>query len=125
MMIVNIKDIDVNYIQYGKGDKNIVLLHGWGQNIQMISDFYCTQCGSQGLPVVRTAKHAREPGHLKKLYCVYCKTEKNHAEVRPIYGGYNYEDFQLEMKYHNFDLNGNRKKPYKTFKADLKKEDVI
>ena len=36
MMIVNIKDIDVNYIQYGKGDKNIVLLHGWGQNIEMM-----------------------------------------------------------------------------------------
>ncbi len=36
MMIVNIKDIDVNYIQYGKGEKNIVLLHGWGQNIEMM-----------------------------------------------------------------------------------------
>lgn len=35
-MKVNIKDIDVNYIQYGKGKKNIVLLHGWGQNIEMM-----------------------------------------------------------------------------------------
>ena len=35
-MKTNIKDIDVNYIQYGKGKKNIVLLHGWGQNIQMM-----------------------------------------------------------------------------------------
>lgn len=33
----NIRNIDVNYIQYGseKG-KNIVLLHGWGQNIEMM-----------------------------------------------------------------------------------------
>ena len=35
-MKINIKNIDVNYIQYGKGKKNIVLLHGWGQNIQMM-----------------------------------------------------------------------------------------
>ena len=32
-----IKDIDINYIQYGneKG-KDIILLHGWGQNIEMM-----------------------------------------------------------------------------------------
>ena len=35
-MKINIKNIDVNYIQYGEGKKNIVLLHGWGQNIQMM-----------------------------------------------------------------------------------------
>ena len=37
MMITNVKDINVNYIQYGKGKKNIVLLHGWGQNIEMMN----------------------------------------------------------------------------------------
>lgn len=35
-MVINIKDINVNYIQYGKGKKNVVLLHGWGQNIEMM-----------------------------------------------------------------------------------------
>ncbi len=35
-MKINIKNIDVNYIQYGSGKKNVVLLHGWGQNIQMM-----------------------------------------------------------------------------------------
>ena len=35
-MIINIKNIDVNYIQYGEGKKDCVLLHGWGQNIQMM-----------------------------------------------------------------------------------------
>jgi len=30
-----IKDVDINYIQYGKGE-DIVLLHGWGQNIEMM-----------------------------------------------------------------------------------------
>lgn len=34
---MNIKDVYVNYIQYGnKKGKNIVLLHGWGQNIEMM-----------------------------------------------------------------------------------------
>lgn len=35
MMIKHIKDVDINYIEYGKGD-DIVLLHGWGQNIAMM-----------------------------------------------------------------------------------------
>jgi len=36
-MIKKIKNIDVNYIQYGnpKG-KDVILLHGWGQNIEMM-----------------------------------------------------------------------------------------
>ncbi len=34
-MIKKIKDIDINYVQYGKGT-DIVLLHGWGQNIEMM-----------------------------------------------------------------------------------------
>ena len=34
-MRIKIKDIDINYIQYGKG-RDIVLLHGWGQNIEMM-----------------------------------------------------------------------------------------
>lgn len=32
---INIRNVDVNYIQYGKGH-DIVLLHGWGQNIEMM-----------------------------------------------------------------------------------------
>ena len=34
-MKINVKDININYIQYGEG-KDIVLLHGWGQNIEMM-----------------------------------------------------------------------------------------
>ena len=34
-MIKKIKDIDINYVQYGTG-KDVVLLHGWGQNIKMM-----------------------------------------------------------------------------------------
>ena len=35
VMIKKIKDLNINYVQYGKG-QDIVLLHGWGQNIQMM-----------------------------------------------------------------------------------------
>ncbi len=34
-MKINIKNLDINYIQYGEG-KDIILLHGWGQNIEMM-----------------------------------------------------------------------------------------
>ena len=34
-MKIIVKDISVNYIQYGEG-KDIILLHGWGQNIEMM-----------------------------------------------------------------------------------------
>ena len=34
-MKINVKDVEINYIQYGEG-KDIILLHGWGQNIEMM-----------------------------------------------------------------------------------------
>jgi len=35
-MIKTIKNVDINYIDYGEGKNTIVLLHGWGQNIEMM-----------------------------------------------------------------------------------------
>jgi esterase/lipase len=47
-MQIKVQGLNVNYIQYGKG-KDILLLHGWGQNIQMmeplgnnLNDFHIT-----------------------------------------------------------------------------------
>lgn len=34
-MTINIRNININYIQYGSGS-DVVLLHGWGQNIPMM-----------------------------------------------------------------------------------------
>lgn len=34
-MKIKIQDLNINYIQYGEG-KDILLLHGWGQNIEMM-----------------------------------------------------------------------------------------
>jgi pimeloyl-ACP methyl ester carboxylesterase len=42
-MKINVKNVEVNYIQYGSG-KDILLLHGWGQNILMmkpLGDAFC------------------------------------------------------------------------------------
>ena len=70
------------------------------------SEFYCTQCGNNGIPIARKVGSQREAGHLKKLYCPYCKEETNHAEIRP-FGAYNYEDFEREFKLGRF-VNGLR-----------------
>lgn len=35
-MIKRVKNTDINYIDYGEGKNTIVLLHGWGQNIEMM-----------------------------------------------------------------------------------------
>ena len=42
-MKIKLKNLDINYVQYGEG-KDIVLLHGWGQNIEMmkfLGDRFC------------------------------------------------------------------------------------
>ena len=37
-MIIKIKDVNINYVRYGKKEKPaIVFLHGWGQNIEMMT----------------------------------------------------------------------------------------
>ena len=44
-MKINIKNVLINYVQYGEG-KDIILLHGWGQNIEMmkpIGDNLCNR----------------------------------------------------------------------------------
>ena len=94
-------------------------------NLQYLSDFYCTQCGNLGLPVVRSARHTREPGHLKKLYCPKCHIQQNMVEIRP-FGKYNYEDFQIEFQYGNFDKDGQRIDPsWKHFIAEVKQKGLI
>lgn len=47
-----------------------------------INTFRCTECGKEGIPISRDQGRQREMGHLKKLYCIYCKKETNHIETR-------------------------------------------
>ncbi len=90
-----------------------------------ISRMFCCNCGKEGVPITRRPGHYREAGHLKKLYCIHCGKDWNHVEVRSMYSDYNYEDFKLEMEYHNFDNEGNRKEPYRIFRGNLKKKGII
>ena len=85
-----------------------------------ISDFYCTICGNKGIPVFRTTKQEKEPGHLKKLFCLYCQKEVNMAEIKSIGGKYNLEDFWIEYEYGNFTENGLRKEPWKQFVSKVR-----
>lgn len=75
-----------------------------------ISDFYCTECGNQGIPLARTLWQQREAGHLKKLYCSYCRKETNFVEIRPN-SPYTVDDFRIEFEEGNFE-NGERKMTY-------------
>ena len=90
-----------------------------------ISRMFCCNCGKEGIPIPRKFGHYHHAGHLKKLYCIHCGKEWNHAEIRSMYSDYNYEDFKLEMKYHNFNEEGDRKEPYRIFRGNLKKKGLI
>ena len=71
---MNIKDVFVNYIQYGnKNGKDVVLLHGWGQNIEMMnpigkgleSDYYITVIDFPGF------RSSSEPTYAYTIYDYY------------------------------------------------------
>jgi hypothetical protein len=87
------------------------------------SDFYCTRCGRQGIPIARRRGAEREAGHLKRLFCLTCKEEVNHAECKP-FSHYTKEDFYIEFKNKNFNEDGTRKMTYGELKQKLNKEGV-
>lgn len=91
--------------------------------LQNLSDFYCTKCGNRSYPIWRKSGKAKEPGHLKKMYCLYCKAEENMVEIKQK-GGYTLEDFLIEFKNGNFE-NGERKLPYKQFLLEMRKRGVF
>jgi hypothetical protein len=70
------------------------------------SHFFCTKCGNEGIPVQRKKGQERSGGHLKKLYCIYCKEEVNHVEIKEN-DNYTYEDFREEYELGRFK-EGNR-----------------
>ena len=93
--------------------------HTKDTRLNNLSDFYCTCCGHKGIPIIRRTGKAKEPGHLKKLFCLYCNDEKNMVEIKNK-GPYTLEEFWIEYKYGNFDSEGQRKMPYKQFINEVK-----
>lgn len=86
-------------------------------NYFTFDDFYCTNCGKKNISVARRLGQQREPGHLKNLYCPYCKQEHNAVEVKEHCLNYTVEDFFLEFNNGNFNEDGTRKMPFKKFKG--------
>jgi hypothetical protein len=89
-----------------------------GTQLVLGHEFYCTQCHSKGIPIPRRKGAEREPGHLKKLFCLTCQTETNHVECIPN-SRYTHEDFLIECEYNNFDAEGNRILPYGELKRRI------
>jgi len=65
---------------------------------------YCTKCGNKGITVCRERTTKREKGHLKKLWCIYCKEEVNHVEIT---NDYTIDMFHYEFEHNNF-VDGER-----------------
>ncbi len=93
-------------------------------NFTLDSKFFCVACGEEGIPIARRKGREREPGHLKKLFCLNCHKETNHAEVRE-FSRYSYEDFLLEFENGNFSEAGDRILSLGEFRNKLHKEGVI
>lgn len=70
------------------------------------SRFFCTNCGNENIMVFRNRGRRRAAGHLKKLYCPYCKSEQNCAEISDK-NDYTYEVFLEEFNNGCF-VNGER-----------------
>ena len=87
-----------------------------------ISQFFCTECGNEGIPLPRPESKKRESGHLKTLYCNYCKKETNFVEVRD-HSSYNSLDFRVEFINHNF-INGKRQMSYPALCQKLYMESI-
>lgn len=86
------------------------------------SDMYCTQCGCKNIPVRRRVGREREPGHLKKMWCLHCNKEVNMVEVREFGSGYTKEDFFWEFNHGNFTEEGTRKLKFSEFRDKMAKE---
>lgn len=90
----------------------------------ILSDFYCTHCGLKNFPIIRQLGKEREPGHLKKIFCLNCNSEQNMVEIRHK-GKYTVNDFWIEYEYNNFNGDGTRKEPWKQFVSKIKQKENI
>ena len=45
-------------------------------------DFYCIHCGNKSMTLPRLRSHQHSKLHRKKLWCIHCKQEFNHIEVK-------------------------------------------
>lgn len=64
-------------------------------------DFYCTNCGRLTYTLPRKVCHQHNKGHLKNLYCPWCKQEYNHWECHDDEEAENFKiNFKMELINH-------------------------
>lgn len=51
------------------------------QRFMDLSMFICSECGKT-IPLMRNHGQHRERGHVKDIWCPYCKTDRKFMEVR-------------------------------------------
>lgn len=93
-MKIKIQDININYIQYGEG-KDIVLLHGWGQNIAMMrplgdnfSDRF--RVTILDLPGFGESDEPKEPWNIEKYSIMLEKVIEKLGIKKPIIMGHSF-----------------------------------
>lgn len=80
----------------------------------VINEFYCINCGNKGIDLARKKGHQHKAGHLKKLYCIHCKTTCNHYECPTP------EDvFKFKEKFNNGDFVELAKESIETCKKEV------
>ena len=91
---INIQNLDVNYIQYGEG-KDILLLHGWGQNIEMmkpLGDNFCDRFRITILdfPGFGESEEPKETWTIEKYVCLVEELAKKLNIKKPIVIGHSF-----------------------------------
>lgn len=67
-----------------------------------MSDFYCTNCSEYIVSLPRPIRKQREKGHLKEMWCPFCKAEHNCCEIKPFGSSYTYQNFKQEFELGRF-----------------------
>ena len=91
---INIQNLNVNYIQYGEG-QDILLLHGWGQNIEMmkpIGDNFCDKFRITILdfPGFGQSDEPTEPWNIEKYVCLVEELADKLKIKKPIVIGHSF-----------------------------------
>lgn len=53
-----------------------------GRHKLNFNDFYCLLCGKKSFTLPRKDSKRKEKYHRKKLYCLNCRCEVNHIELK-------------------------------------------
>ena len=91
---INIQNLDVNYIQYGEG-KDILLLHGWGQNIEMMKPLGANFCDRFRITILDfpgfgESEEPKETWTIEKYVCLVEELAKKLNIKKPIVIGHSF-----------------------------------